>query len=401
MRRVAVLGAGIMGSSTALLLARRGVDVTLFDAASRPFSAASRWNEGKIHLGYMYSADSTLKTAGRVIPGGLLFRPLLEELLDCSLASVTTPTDDIYLCHRMSVVDAEAMQHHYAHVDRMVRQHPDAGHYLADVSGCRSARLTSRELAAVSDSPDIVCGFRVPERSVATNWVADRFVAALSAEQRIEQRMDTRVTAVRPGSTHAVDGSWLVESSDGAHGPYEFVINALWEGRLPIDATAGLKPTGVWSNRYRLALFLRTTEPVEAPSAVIATGPFGDIKNYNGRDFYLSWYPEGLMVDSADLVPPPTPMLDKVREQQLGAAIVQSLVGLLPWIGRIRDRVEQKVLAGGWVFAAGQGALSDPALTLHRRSDFGISRLGSYLSIDTGKYSTAPWLARKLVDSIA
>ena len=56
-QRVAVLGAGIMGSSTALYLARAGIQVDLFDAADRPFSGASRWNEGKIHLGFLYAND--------------------------------------------------------------------------------------------------------------------------------------------------------------------------------------------------------------------------------------------------------------------------------------------------------------------------------------------------------
>lgn len=88
--RVAILGAGIMGCSVALFLARRGADVSLFDAADRPFTSASRWNEGKIHLGYLYSADPSLRTADHVLPGGLHFRPLVEELLDSSLASVIT-----------------------------------------------------------------------------------------------------------------------------------------------------------------------------------------------------------------------------------------------------------------------------------------------------------------------
>src|SRR3989338_8897695 len=101
--RIAVLGSGIMGSSTALFLARRGAAVALFDAANKPFSAASRWNEGKIHLGFLYSADRSLHTARRILPGGLAFKPLLENLIGCSLDSVTTSTDDIYLCHRMSV----------------------------------------------------------------------------------------------------------------------------------------------------------------------------------------------------------------------------------------------------------------------------------------------------------
>ena len=53
MTHAAVLGAGIMGCATALWLARRGDRVTLIDAGDRPFAGASRWNEGKIHLGYL------------------------------------------------------------------------------------------------------------------------------------------------------------------------------------------------------------------------------------------------------------------------------------------------------------------------------------------------------------
>lgn len=399
-QRVAILGAGIMGSSTALFLARQGVQVTLFDAADQPFSGASRWNEGKIHLGYLYPADPTLKTARQVIPGGLLFGPLVEQLTGCRLADVTTPTKDIFLCHKDSVVSPQAMWNYYNHVAEMVRQQHHAARYIVDVSKCHAEKLAPGELDEISGSPDIIAGFRIPEHSVETNWVADRFVEALSAEPLIETRMNIHVKAVSPKSAHAVDGPWIVTSSDGTHGPYDFIINALWEGRLAIDLTAGLKPERGWSNRYRLSLFLRTTEAQTLPSVIIATGPFGDIKNYNGRDFYLSWYLAGLMVDSHAICPPAPPALSTTDEQRISRAILQKLGALLPATRLLNDHVEHMQLRGGWVFASGQGQLSDPKSTLHCRSDFGIARKGTYISIDTGKYSTAPWLARKVVDMV-
>ena len=55
---------------------------------------------------------------------------------------------------------------------------------------------------------------------------------------------------------------------------------------------------------------------------------------------------------------------------------------------------------GGWVYACGQGALSDPASTLHRRVSANIHRAGGYISIDTGKYSIAPWLAEQVAAAI-
>lgn len=282
-------------------------------------------------------------------------------------------------------------------VSEMVRQHPDARHYLVDSSDCRAQKLTPNELALITNSPDIVAGFRVPERSVATNWVADRFVEALSAEDRIEQLMNAHVKAV---SQQATNGQWLVDTGNHKDGPYDYVINALWQGRMAIDLTAGLEPVGTWSNRYRLSLFARTREPIDTQSVIIATGPFGDIKNYNKRDFYLSWDPSGLLVDSSEILPPAPPAMDFTDKRELSASIIDNLVPLLPGLARIRDSIEHIDLRGGWVFAAGQGKLSDPKSTLHRRFDFGMRRAGSYISVDTGKYSTAPWLAQKLADLI-
>src|SRR5688572_13211108 len=103
-QRVAVLGAGIMGCSTALFLARRGIKVVVFDSEPAPFSGASRWNEGKIHLGYLYSASPSLDTARLMLPGGLAFKRLVEELIGRSIAPITSGEDDTYLVHRESVV---------------------------------------------------------------------------------------------------------------------------------------------------------------------------------------------------------------------------------------------------------------------------------------------------------
>src|SRR5215218_5850702 len=118
---IAVLGAGIMGCSVALRLAQRGVRVTLFDGAPQPCTGASRWNEGKIHLGYLYAADPTLATAHRVLDRGLAFKPLVERLIGQTIDAVTSPVDDVYLVHRRSVVDADAMERYYAAVSALVR----------------------------------------------------------------------------------------------------------------------------------------------------------------------------------------------------------------------------------------------------------------------------------------
>jgi 2-polyprenyl-6-methoxyphenol hydroxylase-like FAD-dependent oxidoreductase len=60
---IAVLGAGLQGTCIALELARRGFDVDLLDQDLEPLNRASLRNEGKIHLGFVYAKDATLRTA--------------------------------------------------------------------------------------------------------------------------------------------------------------------------------------------------------------------------------------------------------------------------------------------------------------------------------------------------
>jgi glycine/D-amino acid oxidase-like deaminating enzyme len=390
-----VLGAGIMGCSAALSLARRGARVTLLDAASRPCAGASRWNEGKIHLGYLYAADPSLATARVVLDGGVAFKPLIERLIGVSIDAVTSPVDDVYLVHRRSVVDADAVGRYYAAVSALVREHPGAAGYLCPAARASAHRLSAAELGDICDTPEIVAGFRVPERSVSTVWIADRLVAAVAAEPRIEARWGVRVTGVRRAAV-SPDASMHVATTDGVDGPYDGVVNALWDGRLGVDAASGLPPPPTWSHRFRRSLFARTSRPVAMPSAVIGVGPFGDVKNYNGRDLYLSWYPAGLAVEGSALAPPPVPPLDDVARAELIETVLAQLGAVLPSVAALRPVLETVQVEGGWVYAAGRGALDDRRSSLHRRDRAGIVRDGRYLSIDTGKYSMAPWIADRL-----
>ena len=179
-----------------------------------------------------------------------------------------------------SVVGARAAGQYFEAVSALVRNHPSAARYLVDVSCAAAPPLTHAELEAIADTRTIVAGFRVPERSVRTAVVADGLVDALRVEPQISLELSTRVGAVTAeGSTGS---SWRLETNRRVQGSFDFVVNALWEGRLAIDRSVGLAPESPWSNRYRVSLFVETVRPLDFPSVLVATGPFGDIKNYDG-----------------------------------------------------------------------------------------------------------------------
>ena len=399
-RKIAILGGGIMGCSLALELARRGIGSVVFDASDDILSGASRWNEGKIHLGYMYSADTSLATARKILPGGLAFRPIIESLIEAPIGNHITQGDDVFLCHTGSVVPAEGMAGYFRKIDALVEEHPDAQSYLGPLRGAEVRRLNADELRELTGSPLITAGFRVPERSVATGWVADRLAASVRSNRLIELRTASSVSGVEPLSGIDADDRWDVMAGGEREGPFDCVINALWSGRLAIDHGAGVPAPPQWSHRYRLALFLKTVRPTSIASALVAVGPYGDIKNYNGTDLYLSWYPVGLRLESQALAPPAVPDLSPAERIAIAGSMFEALGSVFPAVEALSRNTAELTVSGGWVYAAAAGSLSDPNASIHGRKDFGIQRRGTYLSVDTGKYSTAPWLARTLVSEM-
>lgn len=399
-RSVAVLGAGIMGTSTALYLARQGARVVLFDEAAAPFSGASRWNEGKIHLGYLYCAAGTFDTARLMLPGGLAFKGLVEDLVGRSIAPATAEEDDIYLIHRDSVVSADVSRAYFESIAALVREHPDAAGYIGDARESSVSPLTRAELAAAANTDIIVAGYRVLERSVSTRWIADAFVSAVQAEPRITCAMCEHIADVRSTDPNG-DGGWHVRTATGEHGPFDALVNALWHGRPAIDRVVADCADALQHYRYRVALFVRSDSPLSVPSLVIGVGPYGDIKNYNGRDFYLSWYPVGRLVEHQGTECPAAPTLNETDRHDIAERMFDALAAMLPPVQSVRDHVEHLDVQGGWVYAQARGSLDDPRSSLHRRDRLGIKWFGSYASVDTGKYSAAPYLARAIAARIS
>lgn len=398
-KRIAVLGAGILGSCLALLLARRGHDVTVFDKESEPVACASRWNEGKIHLGYLYGADDSLRTARHILPGSLSFGRVLSELLGADLRPHTTSGDDIYLVHRNSVVDPVTLERTFSRIDELLREHPLAREYLVDVSAARTRRLSPSGCREISGADEVVAALEVPERSINTQWVADSLAAALRSQARVTLRLETMVTDAKPAADPY--GRWQVVTGDGTCEPFDVVVNALWEGRLAVDLTAGITPAPGWSHRFRYCLFMRTTRPVALRSALITVGGFGDVKNYNGRDFYMSWYPVGMVRQGGGITLERPEPLDAASTAQFVGAVRAQLGSLLPGIDAVFEAAEDIKVRGGFVFAQARGSVDDPAASIHRRDRFGVQREGNYYSVDTGKYSTAPWMAEQLAAEIS
>src|SRR4029079_18105289 len=85
---------------------------------------------------------------------------------------------------------------------------------------------------------------------------------------------------------------------------------------------------------------------------------------------------------------------------RIATEVFASLGRVLPWVCDIERAASDVRVEGGWVYSQGGGSLDDPVAAVHRRNRLGITRLGSYFSVDTGKYSVAPTLAERLARAV-
>lgn len=397
-KTVAILGAGIQGTCAALALAERGCRVELFDRAPQPVTQASLWNEGKIHLGLIYAKDPRNRTSALMLQGALHFDSALQRLTGKSRPEGLLSAPFRYLVHRTSLLSVDAIAAHFEAVAGQYRTVRDAAgqSYFDHRSDFVWGPMSERDLRADHDAGVIAAGFRTIERSVDPLIVAEMLRQAVTEQHRIRLHPNCHVERVSIDSTGRPS---IVVAGEGTLGPYDDVVNALWQERLRVDATAGLHPTRPWLHRHKLAIHIAGAKGAVLPSTTVMLGEYGDIVDFGGGRHYLSWYPACKLGEWRDLQPP-TPMVDDAIKRRTLDGTISALRAIVPAVDALDLSSATVDIAGGYIFAWGQTGIADPRSELHSRSDIGVHSHGRYHSIDTGKYGMAPYFADQLADRI-
>jgi glycine/D-amino acid oxidase-like deaminating enzyme len=377
----------------ALEASELGHDVVLFEATEAIMNRASLWNEGKIHLGFLYALDRSLRTATTMIDGAFSFVPNLERLTGSPLPHSAVSEPFTYFVHQDSLVGPPDVASYFSEVDRLVRAKHATGNgsYPGYDGGPTFRRLSRSEIDSLAGDW-ATAAFETSEISLDRVAVAQQIVDAVETSN-IDIRLECRIDRLS-GQGH----DQRVRDDDGGVHLFDSVVNAAWEDRLRLDATRGITVDRPFSHRYKAAIHCAGLKK-SFPSATIIIGPYGDVVSF-GDSAYLSWYPVGRIGMSSDLVPPNfEATLADVERRDILERSVKALSDLFPAVRESADDLLQSGnsrVEGGFIFAWGDTDVDEDDSELHLRFDVGVQSDGSYHSVDTGKYTTAPLYAKEL-----
>lgn len=383
------MGGGIAGCLTACLLADADVRVLLIEQDARLMNGASRWNDGKVHLGYTFTGTSSLATASLLLQGAAAFFPTLERVTGGRLPPDALGRPVVYLVDRGSMVGAETLWGRARATEDLARRALDGLPGLDAYPGLRQRhleRLDADQAEVLAGQTGVVAAWRTPEVHVAARVVADTIVAAVEA--RPVDVLHGRVMAVE-----ACGDDWVVRTDGGEELRAPAVVNATWEGRSVLDRQVEPSP-GPVSIRYKYALFgqgVRSVDRIEPSTRIL--GRYGDILAHPNGDAYLSWYPACLAARSDDGVAPVLPPLDR------DGLVQRILEGLGLGQEVLQDTGAHWQVQGGYVVAYGYGDIDRDDSPLHERDRPGVTELRpGFITVDTGKYTLGPLMARRAAD---
>ena len=398
--RVAVLGGGIAGVCTALALAERGVAVDLYEQDAALLSRTSYWNEGKIHLGFVYALDRSGRSAVRMLEGALSFRRLLVQWVPSDVFDHAVSAPFVYAVHRDTMLEPHALEAHFTEVARVFSELAAGGgpHYVAATGPTLWRRHDPAQTRAIFDPRAVIASYQTEERSV------DPFCVAGALRQAVAASPVTTLTATTVCSVRRIRRGFEVIGTNGGapvRETYTAVVNALWENRLGIDRTVGRMERRPILHRLKVGLHSRPSMPVGVPSVTFVSGPFGDTVQFPRRA-YVSWYPAGLLTTSRAAVPP---ALDAEVARRDPDAIERETLGRVSSLfagehAALASTTGHWTVGGGYISAWARTGIHHARSRLHQRFDVGVDSRDGYHSIDTGKYTLGPHLGHVVAQRI-
>lgn len=380
MSGVAVVGGGLLGSVTALLAARAGCEVTLFEAAPAPWTRASTANAGKVHLGldHVLGDQATRRV---LLDGALSFADVVDEALGQPFpwAHHTSPPFE-YLVAPGSTATPEDLARRYHDLNALVATVPGPRRYL----GHDIERIVDPEPGrhATTGLPS----FATVERAVDPLALGPAFLAALRDHPSIQVRVATRITSLDPRTG-------ALQAGGRDLGRFDAVVAAAGTGQ-PALLPAGQRPV----RSIRLEAAVRLPPRPGRHTVTLVHGTFGDVVAFRGYT-YASWCPAGRL--SHEQAVEPSPEAEGMRMGvHIRDDVARATIDELAALGLLEaDEVADSV-AGDYVLGDGPLDVDRRAPGPPSRAELGVTRQDRLLVPASSTLTTAPLAARLVAEQL-
>jgi len=403
--RALVLGAGIQGVTAALALRSKGIRPMLVDKTPDCMLRASLRNEGKVHLGLVYAKDASFRTPQLMLRSALAFAPAIESLAGRPpdwAGMVSSPF--VYVLGQGSMVSKAELIGFYDKLDACYQALRADGevNYLGTAPPRLYAPLSKHSMLQWTSPTFAQDAFQTAELALDLPRFRAFLRDALNAHEDIEtcyghvvEDVERHAGGFRVSGKTTAGDTWTRDA--------DIVVNCLWEERLAIDARMGLVAPRPWVYRLKYRVMAELPDGLQGlPSMTFVVGAYGDVVTYPEGPAYLSWYPACKRGWSDSLRIPEAwqSACDAMVPQADAASIAeQTLAGIEGVVPGIAHATPVQV-DGGVIFSWGETDIDDPTSELHRRYEIGVAQHDGYFSIDTGKFTSAPYFARQLADRL-
>jgi hypothetical protein len=405
--KVIIVGAGLQGLSIALALAHHNIPSTILEKNSHAMRAASYGNEGKIHLGFVYAMDETLKTGRKMLLGALSFSHLLEKWAGSFNWDRFKTSPFLYGVMQDSLVNEAYLKTYYTKLSQEVsttlNQLNIPYEYLKEnLTPFFYEKLPPAEQIFKFNPEKLSSYILTNEKSIDTRLFSIDLLEKIKQIPMITLKCDHEL--VHAKETH--QGYMLrVQTKEHVYEEQaDIVINCAWYNRTKLDdmiIPSQKLHTEKYSYRIKHRVLAKPNIDTRLKHPItMVQGPYGDVVPFSDGTVYLSWYPQCRTY--IDHLPPSIKDTPLKEIEEIGHNCIHAISEILPELKNstmiecspciIVAKAEQK--------SEEIHDINHPKSDLHQRSQAGPICYKKWWSVDTGKLTLAPYYANETVKQI-
>ena len=192
-----------------------------------------------------------------MMAGALKFGSFLERHLCQPAHSFSTSVPAIYVVHRESQHSVEEVCSYLETVHSLVREAAEGknGAYFAKDLRAPLRTLSASEKENEFNPAVALAAVSTPEVAINPTALAAALRKCVDEHPKIEVRCNCNVIGAKKEDKGV---SVLIESLDRtSEGPFDHVVNALWDGRFALNETLGYRTNRPWLHKLKYGVSFR------------------------------------------------------------------------------------------------------------------------------------------------